>query len=360
GVGVIPAGFILTPMDGGGSGGNGGGDVWAGAAGIGREDPLQAALLDRIGAVALGTIDGGYHRQPQRPRSTGRSGGGGRCGGDGAGSGADSSCSEGSRNDDDDEYDENEDDEWFGLEIPVGLTAASARSEAKSVPASSATVPGALTHLILRLRQLGADLASAQAKQQLGTLGAGKAAARMALGAAGALRAPGGLKARAVEMEQELTSVLCLLSSLTLAIPAAGCALARALPLEATLVPILAAQRGVLAGADPVDYPRAPVEIVLVSLTLIAQLGMELGRVSGGGGASAAAAGEVSADRERRRARGRRRRGRRDAARAARLRRFLGEQAAAGEVKLCLGHAACRAESKDLARRASALISLLQ
>ncbi|CAM9199405.1 unnamed protein product, partial [Scytosiphon promiscuus] len=50
----------------------------------------------------------------------------------------------------------------------------------------------------------------------------------------------------------------------------------------------------------------------------------------------------------------------RDAARAARLRGFLGEQAAAGEVKLCLGHAACRAESKDLARRASALISLLQ
>ena len=62
-------------------------------------------------------------------------------------------------------------------------------------------------------------------------------------------------------------------------------------------------------------------------------------------------------------ARGKRRekrRWRRDAARASRLRLFLGEQAAVGEVKLCVGHAACRAESKDLARRVASLISLLQ
>lgn len=63
----------------------------------------------------------------------------------------------------------------------------------------------------------------------------------------------------------------------------------------------------------------------------------------------------------RRRARARQqRRERKDLVRAAILRRFLGEQAAAGEAKLCLGHAACRAESKDLSRRAAALISLLQ
>lgn len=131
--------------------------------------------------------------------------------------------------------------------------------------------------------------------------------------------------------------------------PPAGRALARALPLEATLAPILAGQRGVLAGADPADYPRAPVEIVLVSLTLIAQLGVELGRSCSSGGSAAVGGG--NADRRERR---------RDAEGAGRLRRFLGEQAGAGEVKLCLGHAACRAESKDLARRASALISLLQ
>ncbi len=152
--------------------------------------------------------------------------------------------------------------------------------------------------------------------------------------------------------------------------PAAGRALGRALPLEAAVGPLLAAQRGVLKGIDPADFPRAPVEIVLVTLTLLAQLGVELSGGGGGGGGSPAAdaGGEVEERRGQRRRRAgvtgrqrRQRRGqRRDSARAARLRRFLGEQAAAGEAKLCLGHAACRAESKDLARRAAALISLLQ
>lgn len=63
--------------------------------------------------------------------------------------------------------------------------------------------------------------------------------------------------------------------------PAVGRALGRAIPLEAAVAPILAAQRAVLSGTDPAVYPRAPVEIVLVALTLLAQLGMEL---SGGGG----------------------------------------------------------------------------
>lgn len=66
--------------------------------------------------------------------------------------------------------------------------------------------------------------------------------------------------------------------------PAAGRALGRVLPLEAAVAPILVAQRAVLAGTDPADYPRAPVEIVLVSLTLLAQLGMELSSGGGGGG----------------------------------------------------------------------------
>ncbi|CAM9723958.1 unnamed protein product [Ectocarpus sp. 12 AP-2014] len=66
GVGVIPAGFLLGPT--------GGGVSWtaAAAAGIGREDPLQAALLERIGAVALG---GGRHSK--RTPAAGRGGGGG-------------------------------------------------------------------------------------------------------------------------------------------------------------------------------------------------------------------------------------------------------------------------------------------
>lgn len=213
GVGVIPAGFTLTPMGGCGCGG---GSVSAGTAGIGREDPLQAALLGRIGAVALGTVDDRHQRH--KPRSSGRSGDGVHRGGASlskssggsggvAGSGDDTSGSE------DGDGDHHADDEWDGLELPVGLTSAAAPPGASSNPASPS---GVSSHLILRLRQIGADLASAQAKQQLG---AGRDG-RLALGAAGlpcAARGEsegGGLKARAVEAEQELTSVLCLLSSL--------------------------------------------------------------------------------------------------------------------------------------------------
>lgn len=94
-----------------------------------------------------------------------------------------------------------------------------------------------------------------------------------------------------------------------LAVPAAGRALGRALPLEAAVSPILAAQRAVLAGTDPADYPRAPVEIVLVSLTLLAQLGIELSGGGGGGGGCPEAprcggvAGEVGLCAPRRRSR---------------------------------------------------------
>lgn len=168
--------------------------------------------------------------------------------------------------------------------------------------------------------------------------------------------------------------------------------LARTLSLEASLTSILATQRDVLAGADPADYPRSPVEIILLSLTLVAQLALALGnrdcgccdrgllvkqrRRRGIEGHDDKSIGEersrfglggcLEIDREEIQyklwgRRGRSRMAREsDSMRAAALRRFLGEQAAAGEVKLCIGHAACRAESKDMARRVASLISLLQ
>ncbi|CAM9256695.1 unnamed protein product, partial [Ectocarpus sp. 4 AP-2014] len=348
GVGVIPAGFLLGPT--------GVGVSWtaAAAAGIGREDPLQAALLERIGAVALG---GGRHSK--RTPAAGRGGGGGVRRADGSRSSDESDGSDDAGIDDGD-GDERSFGFGSGLEHPAGLADAASNFEGPG---------GGLSLLVLRLRQIGGDLASAQAKQQLGLSSPSLVAARPAWPVSTATAA-GALKARAVEMEMELTSVLCLLSSLALAVPAAGRALARALPLEAAFAPVLAAQRCVLSGTDPADFPRAPVEIVLVSLTLIAQLGVELSGTGGGSGDVQSSGDDITASdaeeeeghgrRARRRRRRRRRQGRQDAARAARLRRFLGEQAAAGEVKLCLGHAACRAESKDLARRAAALISLLQ
>eukprot|EP00752_Nemacystus_decipiens_P009229 g8244.t1 len=384
GVGVIPAGFMTAPIPGGG--------VWGPGAGIGREDPLQAALLERIGAVALGGGGRGgdgaaaaaagsrvlLPRREQQPHTTA---GGGTIDADGKGtsfsgeeprgirdSGAPSSDSESDVDDDDGE-----------MCLAYGLGGAATGGGVSSGDLASRSMwTGALKLLVLHLGEIGRDLASASAKLQLGLAepgGVGPASPCAARGPG-----VGRLKARAVELEEELTSVLCLLSSLILAVPAAGRALGRALPLEAAMAPILAAQRAVLAETDPADYPRAPVEIVLVSLTLLAQLGMALsGGVGGGSGANGSEArsggGPVDnvaghpatsdpcrqAGGRRRRSRVRqRRRERKDLARAAELRRFLGEQAAAGEAKLCLGHAACRAESKDLSRRAAALISLLQ
>lgn len=167
--------------------------------------------------------------------------------------------------------------------------------------------------------------------------------------------------------------------SQALASPEAARALARVLPLSAAVAPILAAQRDVLSGTPPAEYPRAPVEIVLVALTLVAQLGLALSDRCGAEArlrelddgfeednqavderGSGARSSRMKMRRRRRRERRERRQWKRDVARSGRLRRFLGEVAAAGEVKLCLGHAACRAESKDLARRAAFLISLLQ
>ncbi|CAN0460165.1 unnamed protein product, partial [Ectocarpus fasciculatus] len=114
GVGVIPAGFLLGPT--------GGGVSWAAAAaGIGREDPLQAALLERIGAVALGV---GRHSKHTHAAARGRDGGGVRRangGAGGRGSGDESDGSEGAGIDDGD-GDERSFGSGSGLEHPAGLT----------------------------------------------------------------------------------------------------------------------------------------------------------------------------------------------------------------------------------------------
>lgn len=119
-----------------------------------------------------------------------------------------------------------------------------------------------------------------------------------------------------------------------------------------------------------------PVEIILVALTLLAQLALSLNTRGYPDGLAMEAVGmerriedrsgdgktndSVSRSRHWRNSRKVERRWRRDVARAGRLRTFLGEQAVSSEVKLCIGHASCRAESKDLAWRAASLISLLQ
>lgn len=235
GVGVIPAGFTLTPVAGGG----GGGDTWGRGGGIGREDPLQAALLERIGAVALG---------------------GGRCGGDAEDSrsyggggpfpqieqqsaaavGADGEGTSffgeeprgirdrGGRSSGSDIDDDDGDDDWEawircgfddgGLASPpaaAGVTPGESHSH--SPPPMW---PGALKFLLARLGQIGGGLAAASANQQLGLAEPGGSSSPGGVrgGAppyAAQEEAGGGrLKARAVELEQELTSVLCLLSSL--------------------------------------------------------------------------------------------------------------------------------------------------
>lgn len=192
GVGVIPAGFLLGPT--------GVGLSWtaAAAAGIGREDPLQAALLERIGAVAL---EGGRHSK--RTPAAGRGGGGGVRRADGSRSSDESDGSDDAGIDDGD-GDERSFGCGSGLEHPAGLADAASTFEGPG---------GGLSLLVLRLRQIGGDLASAQAKQQLGLSSPSLVAARPAWPVSAATGA-GALKARAVEMELELTSVLCLLSSL--------------------------------------------------------------------------------------------------------------------------------------------------
>ncbi|CAN0149356.1 unnamed protein product, partial [Ectocarpus sp. 8 AP-2014] len=248
------------------------------------------------GAVAL---RGG--RRSKRTPAAGRGGGGGVRRADGSRSSDESDGSDDAGIDDGD-GDERSFGRGSGLEHPAGVADSASFFEGPE---------GALSLLVLRLRQIGGDLASAQAKQKLGLSSPSLVAARPAWPVSTATGA-GALKARAVEMELELTSVLCLLSSLALAVPAAGRALARALPLEAAFAPVLAAQRCVLSGTDPADFPRAPVEIVLVSLTLIAQLGVEQSGTGGGSGDAQSGDDITASDAEeeeghRRRARRRRR-----------------------------------------------------
>ena len=249
GVGVIPSAYHPA-------------GAWA-AGGIGREDPLQAALLERIGGVALsegvtgrGVKSGGGDsrcaREKYRPMSAsdgkavrvegiggvsfsraGGDGGSDVSGGDGVGGGAGGDgvtgsageCSGGSDSDS-----EGEGAAWptcgnFGA--PAGFSSTNSLSRGSST--TGAFVGGALIHFVWRLQEIGADLAAAQAKQQLrlgaaggGVGGGGDVESRKqsvskegaTAGSSSFARIGGGLKARSVEMEQELTSLLCLLSSL--------------------------------------------------------------------------------------------------------------------------------------------------
>ena len=211
GVGVIPAAFHRF----------GCGGAWAGG-GIGREDPIQAALLKKISDVALGG------RKRQSREKTGLSGdlGGRKVEEQGedlatdATSVADSSDCSGSEREVDDGWCGNR-----GLDEPIGLGDACLPSEESSSPAPP---PGALFPVLRRLGRIGAGLASAQAKHMLGSARGETSVDRkrsaIVIGYGGWASTPscdtgfgaagGGLKARAVEAEQELTSILCLLSSL--------------------------------------------------------------------------------------------------------------------------------------------------
>lgn len=245
GVGVIPSAY--HPV------GAGVASAWA-AGGIGREDPLQAALLERIGSVALrgevtgkGGKSGGNGnsdcvREKQRSTSTsdGRAVGVERAGGKGGvlfsgaggsgGGGGDGPAGSG------DEYSGESDSDSEGEGGAWSAEFSNVNPVSGGASTTTAPFAGALRHFVRRLQEIGADLAAAQAKQQLrlgsvgdrGGVGLGAdvesrkrsmskegagATAGVTLCARGG-RDGGGLKARSVEMEQELTSLLCLMSSL--------------------------------------------------------------------------------------------------------------------------------------------------
>lgn len=221
GVGIIPAGFQL----GGGSACFGGG--------IGREDPLQAALLERIDVAVLD-----YPKEISRRRRRDRVGT--AIGGENVphemvmmgnvndNSSADHDSS--SAGDHSDDLDSDGDDRDADRAWTVGVD-----GSRSSLAGDNSASSGALHLLIDRVRQIGAGLASAQAKEQMagGTksrsrkrsmafVGAGGGNSRdgnkedtaWPYGCGGARFQGGAFIARAVEMEEELTSLLCLLSSL--------------------------------------------------------------------------------------------------------------------------------------------------
>lgn len=245
GVGVIPAGYYCHPAVGVGSGGGG----------IGREDPLQAALLERIGVVVLsrarrdGGVSGGGGGAERRSTVPGdaeadtRSVGAGREGGEGDSSAASSGS------DLDDVFSDGDPD-WFHNVRPdasggfatASSSAACGAAAYPAVPTASAsptTFHGSLGLLLRRVEQIGTELASAHAKEQLGVAGGEVVVAGAARGKKRVMfaraevslssspsscpRALGEsesfVKARSVEVEQELTSLLCLLSSLVSEVP---------------------------------------------------------------------------------------------------------------------------------------------
>lgn len=250
GVGVIPATYpTVGARDAGVAVGGG----------IGREDPLQAKLLERIASIALvgrrkgyssalgsGTGKRGDASSKERavvkegsgatsaasrrhPRGDEKENGPGSC-----------SSTSGSENElGDDKSDDAED--WAcgglvarieGLTIGDGLPSSSLKDPLLTGSQRSFFPPGAaLAFIFHRLQQLGAHLAYALAKEQVGFGavscggGVGMAAATAATemrkrvtfagaGGGGGKNCGTSLRERSVEAEQEVTSLLCLLSSL--------------------------------------------------------------------------------------------------------------------------------------------------
>lgn len=262
GVGVIPAGYYYPA----------GGSV--GAAGSGHEEPLQAALLEKIGVVVIGdrrstrqkrgggktgvgkhrnrssgSTGGKERKRGGRNGKTGRSnatvsaavvdmfgetGGGGDNGsllregnnviegGGQEGSSVEAESSSGLSNSEESDDEDGSGPPWFVYAGPKSPTTTGRPTATNGLSSSGpqslpATAP-ALSLLIGRLQHIGADLASAQEKDRLGISTAVSSAmpscARGGSRSGGEGGGGGILTARSVETEQEATSLLCLLSAL--------------------------------------------------------------------------------------------------------------------------------------------------
>lgn len=179
GVGVIPAGYHRV-----------GWGRTESAGGIGRQDPMQAALLKKMSAVALG-------RKIRRETD-------GNNNAEGIGrSGKDLATDSASAADFSDSSDSEQevDGEWhadLGLDGPISLAKVDCFSKESS---AADRPPAALFSILQRLGRIAAALASAREKKDL-------ASCDVSRGSTGRT-----LRPQAIEAEEELTSILCLLSS---------------------------------------------------------------------------------------------------------------------------------------------------
>lgn len=179
GVGVIPAGHHRV-----------GWGRTESAGGIGRQDPMQSALLNKMSAVALGRQD---RRETDRNNSAKGVGRGEKDLATDSASVADFSDSSDSE--------QEVDGEWYanlGLDGPIGLAEVDSFSKESS---GADRPPAALFSILQRLGRISATLASAQEKQNLASCDESRCPTSRAL------------RSQAIEAEEELTSILCLLSS---------------------------------------------------------------------------------------------------------------------------------------------------